>query len=731
MEFSALTTHTPTDWEQWATSNIEIHNGGIELAAAPSLSTRQLSQTAIDIAVDAAGNRYLLEQSGVITRHNSHRGIEHRLWQPEESGLTNPQSLSVSDGRLYVVDEAGSVAIFETRLQQPIGTVETDTETPVRVTAVDGECYLLAVTAGEINRLRSDGSLQTVFETTGTRSVRDMALTECGKLYALETRVDDGAIEAYESTGDRLSRSRRRGSQRRIRTQSLDDEPDNELNSKTFPITTFETDCGASLTPHRIATGVDATLLVAGTTEHGESVLATLDVDSSTLTTRQQFDTACVGLTTPVADTDGASYAVFESGCVRLKPTETYVRGPDGQYRGVAYRQFDAGSTAIQWHRLALGCAQIGGETRLSVDYFASDESSPLAEPLSAVSGLPASLLATLGVETAWELLAIEPTEITAHADSVTRSEAQNALDAVQTAIETATDGHWKTADATEDILLSAASGRYLTVRLELVGTRRASPRINTLAASWPRQSYLEYLPELYQDSESDAFLRDFLSVFGTLFTDIERTVETTTEYFDPDATPAAALPWLAEWIGIEIPDEWPTAAARTLVSAGPQRHRSRGTKDGLRNMLGLYLSHISPGEPLPSDRLVPSKPSQMGMEIEMDAVDHGLCILDGEAVALLPSSTPTADGQPSTHRQRVVVYAGPFAEPAHRTAVERIIERETPAHVEGHLIELEPEFRLGTETVLGTNSRLNSRSFELSGTRLGETAVLATDSRQ
>lgn len=418
----------------------------------------------------------------------------------------------------------------------------------------------------------------------------------------------------------------------------------------------------------------------------------------------------------------GRNVTVREGG-LELDERAASDASPYGPTEGVAYRQFDAGSEAVQWHRLVVDHTQPAAGTQLRVAYDARDEPTPVDEPLSQVCGLSESTLAAGEIETVWELLAAEPAEL-AEYGTYAVDEIHQAQQRTQSAVERATADEWQLADSTEEILLASAVGRYLTVRIELVGSQRASPRVESVRASWPRQSYLQYLPEIYQ-TQNEAFLEQFLSVFGTLFTDIEREIETVTTYLDPQAVPADALPWLADWLGVEAPAEWPTPAIRKRVARAPDHQPTRGTKDGLRNMLALYLAHTEPAEPLDSERLVPTENTAVGMDVDMDRVDHGLWILERAALDEIGPAAVDAYSQPFSAGESVVVYAGPFERPEHKRAATRIVDRETPAHVESRLVELGADWRLGVDGFLGETTRLGDSTFELGGTRLGATAEL------
>jgi len=721
MEFSAATERTHDDWQQWAGRNIAVRDGGIELASEPSLTVDQLSPAARDITVDADGTLYMLQESGTVYRHDERRSVEGRLWTAD--GGAEPRALCVVGERLYVVDEIGTLAVVSTRLRQSIGTIETGVGEPVTITAADGRLYLLDAASGAVLTVQPDGGVETIFDSL-SRPI-DMTVDETGDIYVLEAHTDHRAVQKQASTGELLDGRVLAGRNHRIRKRTVD----SEVDPGPFPLSAFETTDGdgTSVTPTRIATGASSPVLVMGSTAAGDGTLVgAVDPETSAIQERHRLDGRCRVFRTPAASTAGVSYAVTgDNDCLRLDSTATHTRGSNDRYRGRAYRQFDAGAS-IQWHRLTVGCDRPTASSQLRLSYLATDDPSPLDEPLSAVTGLDESLLASAGIDTVWELLSSDPAELAALDDGLSVDEAGDCLDAAMAAVEIALSDRWQTVEPqSTDVLLSAATGRYLTVRLKLVGSPTVSPRVSSLSAFWPRQSYLQYLPELYQDDAgSAAFLEQFLSVFGTAFTGIEREIETVTQYLDPAAAPSETLPWLASWIGADAPVDWPTAATRELVASAPQHYRKRGTRDGLRERLALYLRHISPPGTPPGDRFVPAAPSDRTDDLE--SVDHGLCILEPQDIDAVESTAVSEAYETALPgEQSVAVYAGPFDDSDHREAVETIIDTETPAHVRGSLVELEPAFRLGVDSFLGSTTRLSERQFELGTAALGDTAVL------
>lgn len=60
----------------------------------------------------------------------------------------------------------------------------------------------------------------------------------------------------------------------------------------------------------------------------------------------------------------------------------------------------------------------------------------------------------------------------------------------------------------------------------------------------------------------------------------------------EPDAAraPSEFVPWLARWVAVALRDEWDDETRRRVVAEAMQLYRLRGTRDGLRRMIGVYV---------------------------------------------------------------------------------------------------------------------------------------------
>ena len=53
-------------------------------------------------------------------------------------------------------------------------------------------------------------------------------------------------------------------------------------------------------------------------------------------------------------------------------------------------------------------------------------------------------------------------------------------------------------------------------------------------------------------------------------------------------------LPWLASWLALVLDDKWPTEKKRELVKKAHRLFNKRGTPEGLKEILEIYIGHNS-----------------------------------------------------------------------------------------------------------------------------------------
>ncbi|MCI0557465.1 MAG: phage tail protein I, partial [Nitrososphaera sp.] len=141
-----------------------------------------------------------------------------------------------------------------------------------------------------------------------------------------------------------------------------------------------------------------------------------------------------------------------------------------------------------------------------------------------------------------------------------------------------------------QDALILSPIGRYLWLRIELEGGGQSTPVVHSVQVYFQRISYLRYLPAVYQEDEaSRIFLERFLSLFETFFYNLEVQIGQIARFFDPMATPAAFLPWLAQWLAVAFDENWPPEKQRQFLQRAATLYKARGTRRGFEAVIELF----------------------------------------------------------------------------------------------------------------------------------------------
>lgn len=255
------------------------------------------------------------------------------------------------------------------------------------------------------------------------------------------------------------------------------------------------------------------------------------------------------------------------------------------------------------------------------------------------------------------------------------------------------------------DILLSRIRGRYVWFRAELLPRGGESPEIGNLKLRFPQETWLRYLPEVYQEDPAGRdFTARFLGVFQSLYSDLDEEIRGVARYFDPDVVGKEYLEWLATWLDVEDGYLWPEDKLRELLRRGMELYRIRGTRRYVCEMVKLYTGQ----EPWVVER----------SEVEPYLADTGQRAVLQELYGDSPYMVTL-----------VLEGSALKSNDAHR-ALLRIIDDARPAWVEVNLVVLKPYLFLNKYTYLGVNSLLNPyRPLNLDGysalpfTRLGDSA--------
>ena len=147
---------------------------------------------------------------------------------------------------------------------------------------------------------------------------------------------------------------------------------------------------------------------------------------------------------------------------------------------------------------------------------------------------------------------------------------------------------------------LLGKTGRYLWVMLELTATGAGAPVVRALRL-WMRGDHMvDYLPAIYQE---DGFTRRFLSIFDSLYTDMDRAIDALPGEIDFDHARGDLLRYLAQWVCVEAGEGEALLRERirTALSDYEDLYTVEGVRRSVRRLTGPgALPPAVRGGPLP-----------------------------------------------------------------------------------------------------------------------------------
>ncbi len=225
------------------------------------------------------------------------------------------------------------------------------------------------------------------------------------------------------------------------------------------------------------------------------------------------------------------------------------------------------------------------------------------------------------------------------------------------------------------DVLLQA-SGRYLWLALELTAGGAETPRVDGISLRMGGDHMVDYLPAIYRGQD---FTYRFLSIFNTMFQELEAALDALPRQLDPSSADGEMLEFLARWLCME-PE----------LGEGDLRRR-------LPEVLDEYETMYTPAGVCRSVRRLTGRQPWI---IEHFAVDPN------DPQCRNPALYRRLYGE-EPYRFFLLLPQGTFAR---QEDMERFLERMrglTPAGTEMELVLLKPCIQLDWHTYLGINSRI------------------------
>jgi phage tail-like protein len=374
------------------------------------------------------------------------------------------------------------------------------------------------------------------------------------------------------------------------------------------------------------------------------------------------------------ADLEGNLYVSTDQGIAFLSPQQTFTKE-----EGIYYsKTLDSGIHECQWHRLALK-VDLPPRTVLEVYYYSS--------------GDPA-LKNTID-----EILS-DPAKST-----------QEKADSIDNQI-----GVWIGPEKNpKDMLFRKKTGRYLWLKLVMLTfDERVKPAVKEMRVYYPRISYLRYLPAIYQEnSTSKDFLERFLSLFETVFYDLETDISGVFRYFDSGTTPESFLTWLASWLNLALEEEWPEEKRRELIEKASMIYKLKGTPSGIEALVKIYtgktpliIEHSKAGKPMVVGGLFRLGVNSLLLKTPIRGFRLGDDSILG-AVALRDTvQSPEDPFLQMAHRFTIILDLSAEEFTRYEEGLMRILNEEKPAHT-AYSLRTFKEMRVGIGIYVDINTRI------------------------
>lgn len=156
--------------------------------------------------------------------------------------------------------------------------------------------------------------------------------------------------------------------------------------------------------------------------------------------------------------------------------------------------------------------------------------------------------------------------------------------------IEVLKEHSWIRKVNTSDMLLHNLQGRYLWVLILVFAAKVDSEfLIEGFHVEFPQSSFVEYLPEIYQEGGRNSFFERYMAVLQTMYEDLEKEVDDIPEYLDYELTNEEHLRQLSKWTGSwSDSQDFSPEQLRFVLGHLQEIQSGRGTKKVMEEMIEL-----------------------------------------------------------------------------------------------------------------------------------------------
>lgn len=303
-------------------------------------------------------------------------------------------------------------------------------------------------------------------------------------------------------------------------------------------------------------------------------------------------------------------------------------------------------------------------------------------------------------------------------------------------------------------LFIDNIKGRYLWFKIILSGNEKLSPVIKSVTVFFPRISYLDYLPGIYQedsvsrgllDSVSKGLLERFLAIFESIFYEIDFTIDHISRYFDTSGAPDEFLSWLGSWLDVPMDEDWPEDKKRLFIRNAISLYKKRGTRECLEESIELFTGKkpfvVENFHAVKECKCNISQPCNNGKTISFPSQESIFFPpADIRVKDCYENKTSVDEGKEELLIDRLygkerfsfcVLLPDPDLDETARRRLIRIIDEQKPAHTSYELKVLKPLFYLDMHTYLEVNTVVTEPEFVVGKTSMiGRDTVLYTEEK-
>ncbi len=144
-----------------------------------------------------------------------------------------------------------------------------------------------------------------------------------------------------------------------------------------------------------------------------------------------------------------------------------------------------------------------------------------------------------------------------------------------------------------EDLCLYELNGRYLYVAIVAKSQAQMQISISDIVVDRIGDNFMQTFPAIFQ--ERNSFFHRYISLFSSLYNDMEEEIDDLPKLLDLDTCPKELLPVYSLWLGIDLGENlFEEDIARQLVKEAYQLNRMKGTRWCLERITKILLGETA-----------------------------------------------------------------------------------------------------------------------------------------